>query len=171
MDSKLSKTSSLNAKGGKILCFSTILFSIFENTKKTSGTTTTTNQVFNNIFFVCLFVYLFLVWTWSKLQSQLLLTWALGDNPQTMAPAQAQHQANYYRSIFLIQPRARSASKDLEYRSNSANPGSQSTLTLISYSLSLQVSTHKIRFLAHPNTELEPVNSNNMSTQVLNAAQ
>ena len=124
MDSKLSKTSSLNAKGGKILCFSTILFSIFENTKKTSGTTTKKNQVFNNMFFVCLFVYLFLVWTWSKLQSQLLLTWALGNNPQTMAPAQAQHQANYYRSIFLIQPRARSASKDLEYRSNSANPGS-----------------------------------------------
>ena len=39
MDSKLSKTSSLNAKGGKTLGFSTILFSIFENTKKASGTT------------------------------------------------------------------------------------------------------------------------------------
>ena len=54
MDSKLSKTSSLNAKGGKILGFSTILFSIFENTTKTSGTTTTKNQVFNYMFFVCL---------------------------------------------------------------------------------------------------------------------
>ena len=54
----------------------------------------------------------------------IIQTWTLGGNPQTMAPAQAQHQANYYRSIYLFQPSARSASKDLEYRSNSANPGS-----------------------------------------------
>ena len=58
MDSKLSKTSSLNAKGGKTLGFSTILFSIFKNTKKTSGTTILKkNQVFNNCFVLFCFLY------------------------------------------------------------------------------------------------------------------
>lgn len=55
---------------------------------------------------------------------------ALGGQPQTKAPGQAQHQGNYHRPIFFTQPSARSASMDIESRSDSVNPGSQTTLTL-----------------------------------------